>query len=100
MVEVGEKGHDDGLDSRVEAAVLARCLSPLGTGNDETGSAGLSGFRVGCSVEPLVAHCALLGGNREVFGSSTAIAGGLNITVEENVPGVVWPISGDSGHGT
>ena len=82
MVEVGEKGHDDGLDSRVEAAVLALCLSPLGTGNDETGSVGLSGFSIGCSVEPLVAHYALLGENREVAGSTTAIAQRINITVE------------------
>jgi hypothetical protein len=100
LVVVGEEGHDDGLDSRVEAAVLARCLSSLGTGNDETGSVGLSGFSVGWSCEPLVAHCALLGGNREVVASSTAIARELNIALEETGLGVVEPISADSAHGT
>ena len=40
LVEVGDEGHDDGSDSRVKAAVVTRCLSPLGTGNDETGSVG------------------------------------------------------------
>lgn len=55
-VEVGDEGHDDGSDSRVKAAVVTRCLSPLGTGNDETGSDWLSGSDSGCSIEPLVAH--------------------------------------------
>ena len=82
LVEICEKGHDDGLNSRVEAAVLTRCLSPLGTGNDETGSAGLNGFGVCWSVQPLVAHCALLGGNRYVVSTSTALTAEINIPME------------------
>src|SRR4026209_2937292 len=57
LVEVGDEGHDDGSDSRVKAAVVTRCLSPLGMGNDETGSDGRSGSDNGCSIEPIVAHC-------------------------------------------
>ena len=82
VVEVGQKGHDDGLDSRVKAAVLTRCLSPLGTGNDETGSAGLNGFGVCWSVQTLVAHCALLGGNRYVVSTSTALTAEINMPME------------------
>jgi hypothetical protein len=43
MVGIGQLGHDDGSDSQVKAAVVTRCLSPLGTGNDETGFVGPSG---------------------------------------------------------
>jgi hypothetical protein len=55
-VEVGDEGHDDGSDSRVKAAVVTRCLSPLGTGNDETGSDWLSGGDDACWNELLVGH--------------------------------------------
>jgi hypothetical protein len=58
---------------------VTRCLSPVGTGNDETGSAGLSGALDFRSVELLVAHCASLVGKYVCAGSSTAFAAELNI---------------------
>jgi hypothetical protein len=34
---VREEGHDGGYDPKVKTTAVTRCLSPLGTGNDETG---------------------------------------------------------------
>jgi hypothetical protein len=78
-VEIRDEGHDDGSDSRVKAAVVTRCLSPLGTGNDETGFVGRCATSDGVSTELLVAHSALPCGKSLVVRSSTAIAGQINI---------------------
>jgi hypothetical protein len=85
LVEIRNEGHDDGSDSRVKAAVVTRCLSPLGTGNDETGSDWLSGTDDGCSIEPLVAHCSPSLVEIVSCRTSTAISGEINIARQETV---------------
>jgi hypothetical protein len=82
-MEIGQLGHDDGSDSQVKAAVVTRCLSPLGTGNDETGSAGPSATSADLSTGLLVSHCALLV-EIGVVRSSTAIAFEINIAVQKD----------------
>jgi hypothetical protein len=79
----GWVGHDGGFDPKAKTAVLTRCLSPLGTGNDETGFVGTSGDSADCSTDPLVSHCVPPLWKSVVVRSSTANAVEINIASQK-----------------
>jgi hypothetical protein len=80
---------------------VTRCLSPLGTGNDETGSAGCSGavdFRTSMWSSLTVPS---LVGKSVCVGSSTAFDVDINIAGQESFRKVFDPpIDVDSGQAT
>jgi hypothetical protein len=80
------------------AIVVTRCLSPLGTGNDETGSFWTRSRRAILSALPVFA-VALPCENQCVLRSSTAIGDGLNMP-SGKIPSHVHQLNCDVGRGT
>ena len=82
------------------AIVVTRCLSPLGTGNDETGSDGRGEDDEVCSVELPVDHCCPPLWKSVCRRSNTSFDGRLNIPAGKFPPSVSSDMDGDRGPGT